>query len=127
GKALLEDGQFVQAIEKLRAATVLLGMTNAQAYNYLGLAYHQAGQAADAERAYQRALALNRDLAEARYNLGCLLLEENKLEPAKAELTAYTLRRSNAPEGWLKLGTIQLRSSESGPAYLRAGELAGAE
>src|SRR5438105_6882754 len=42
GKRLLEQKQYSQAIEKLRTATELLP-TNALAFNYLGLAYHQAG------------------------------------------------------------------------------------
>src|SRR3974377_701892 len=37
GKKLLEQGHYVQAVEKLRMATTLLA-TNAQAFNYLGLA-----------------------------------------------------------------------------------------
>jgi tetratricopeptide (TPR) repeat protein len=89
--------------------------TNAQAWNYLGLACHYAGQAAEAERAYQRALGLDRDLTEAHYNLGCLWLEQKrpeKLEGAKMELTAFILRRGNSVEGLLKLGAAQLRSRE---------------
>ena len=70
------------------------------------------GQPADAVLAYQRALTLDRDLVEAHYNLGCLWLEQNKPDEAKSEFTAYTLRRSNAPEGWLKLGAAQLRSDD---------------
>ncbi len=111
GKRLMEQGRYSQAVEKLKTATGLLA-TNAQAWNYLGLAYHYAGQAADAQKAYQRALALNRDLTEAHYNLGCLWLGQSKLDSAKTELTAYTLRRANSLEGFLKLGTAQLRSHE---------------
>ena len=37
-------------------------VTNAQAWNYLGVADQHAGQPADAVQAYQRALMLNRDL-----------------------------------------------------------------
>ena len=107
----MEQGRYSQAVEKLKTATGLLA-TNAQAWNYLGLAYHYAGQAADAQKAYQRALALNRDLTEAHYNLGCLWLGQSKLDSAKTELTAYTLRRANSLEGFLKLGTAQLRSHE---------------
>ncbi len=107
----MEQGRYSQAVEKLKTATGLLA-TNAQAWNYLGLAYHYAGQAADAQKAYQRALALNRDLTEAHYNLGCLWLGQSKLDGAKTELTAYTLRRANSLEGFLKLGTAQLRSHE---------------
>jgi tetratricopeptide (TPR) repeat protein len=127
GQKLLEQGNFGQAIEKLRQATVLLGNTNAQAFNYLGLACHQAGQSAEAEKAYRRALTLNPDLAEARFNLGCVLLSQNQLEPAKTELTAYTLRRGNSAEGWLKLGLAQLRLSTASPPYSRSTELNAAE
>ena len=122
GKRLLESGKYRPAVEKFRAATVQLGGTNAQAYNYLGLACHQAGLFDEAERAYQRALGLNPDLVEARYNLGCLWLGENKLEQARNELTAFTLRRSNSPEGWLKLGTAQLQSRELAAAEKSLGE-----
>lgn len=126
GKRLLDQGKYVQAIAKLKTATTLLS-TNALAYSYLGLACHQAGQSPQAESAYQQALALDPDLVEVRYNLGCLWLSENKLEPAKNTLTAFTLRRPGSAEGWLRLGTAQLRSALVAPAYLRAGELAAAE
>src|SRR3954462_9401695 len=86
GKRLLEQGNYERAIEKLKLATSLLA-TNAQAWNYLGLAYHQAGQPVEAVEAYQKALKLNHDLVIVHYNLGCALLEQNKLEPARNELT----------------------------------------
>jgi tetratricopeptide (TPR) repeat protein len=111
GKKLLDQGKYPEAIEQLKNAAALLG-TNAQAYNYLGLAYHQAGQFPDAGRAYQRALALNHDLTEVHYNLGCLWLAQNKLDAARTEFTAYTLRRGNSVDGLLKLGTTQLRSRD---------------
>lgn len=111
GKQLLDSGLFQPALEKCRLATVLMP-TNALAFNYLGLACHQAGQLAEAERAYARALSLNRDMAETRFNLGCLFLSQNKLEQAKSEFTAFTLRRPNSPEGFSKLGTAQLRARE---------------
>lgn len=111
GKRLLDEGQYPQAVEKLKVATSLLS-TNAHAWNYLGLACHRAGEPTSAAVAYQRALTLNRDLLEARYNLGCLWLDQNKLDEARAEFTAYTLRRGNEVEGWLKLGAVQLRSRD---------------
>src|SRR5437588_2445551 len=61
GKKLLEAGKYDRAVEKLRLATGLLGGTNAQAFNYLGLACHHAGLGAEAAKAYQRALVLNPD------------------------------------------------------------------
>jgi tetratricopeptide (TPR) repeat protein len=111
GKKFLDCGDDAAAVAQLKIATSLLA-TNAQAWNYLGLAYHRAGQPADAAVAYQRALTLDRDLVEAHYNLGCLWLEQNKPDAARTEFTAYTLRRGNAPEGWLKLGLAQLRVHE---------------
>src|SRR5207237_6418633 len=114
GKKLIEQGKDSRAVEKLRNATSLLA-TNAQAWNYLGLACHYAGQGDEAERAYKRALALNRDLSEAHYNLACLWLAQNKpekTEAAKTELLAYTLRRGNSADGLIKLGVAQLRSRE---------------
>ena len=111
GKKLFDRGDYADAVAEFKTATTLQA-TNAQAWNYLGLAYHHAGQPADAVIAYQRALTLDRDLAEAHYNLGCLWLEQNKPDAARTEFTAYTLRRGNAPEGWLKLGLAQLRTHE---------------
>jgi tetratricopeptide (TPR) repeat protein len=55
-------------------------------------------------------------LSEARFNLGCLWLTQNKPEAAKAEFTAYTLHWPKAPEGYLKLGAAQLRTREPSAA-----------
>ena len=119
GKRLVEQGKYPQAIEKLQTATSLIGSTNALAWEYLGLAYHHAGNLGDAEKAYQQALKLNHDLSEARYNLGCLWLAQNRLEAAKAEFTACTLSRPNDVEGFLQLGAVQLRTREPSAAEKR--------
>jgi tetratricopeptide (TPR) repeat protein len=111
GKKLLERGDYAAAVAELKTATSLVA-TNAQAWNYYGVALQHAGQPAYAVLAYQRALSLDRDLIEAHYNLGCLWLEQNKPDEAQSEFVAYTLRRSNTPEGWLKLGTAQLRADD---------------
>jgi tetratricopeptide (TPR) repeat protein len=111
GKKQLERGNYTAAVEQLKIATSLLS-SNAQAWNYLGVACQHAGQPAEAAAAYQRALAHNRDLMEAHYNLGCLWLEQNKPDAAASEFIAYTLRRSKAPEGWLKLGLAQLQAHD---------------
>jgi tetratricopeptide (TPR) repeat protein len=114
GKRLIEQGKYSKAVEILKRATSLMA-TNAQAWNYLGLACHNAGQADQAERCYQRALALDHDLSEAHYNLACLCLAQNRPDrtsTAITELLAYTLRRGNSAEALLKLGLAQLRSRE---------------
>jgi tetratricopeptide (TPR) repeat protein len=111
GKKLLERGDYAGAVAQFKTATSLLA-TNAQAWNYLGVACQYAGQPTNAATAYQCALARDRDLMEAHYNLGCLWLEQNKPDAAEGEFTAYTLRRPKAPEGWLKLGLAQLQSHD---------------
>ena len=111
GKRLLESGDYASAVAQLRTATDLLP-ANATAWNYLGVAYQKAQQPENAAAAYQRALVLNRDLVETHWNLGMLWLEQGKNDEALSEFTAYTLRRNNSPEGWLKLGAVQLRLGE---------------
>lgn len=111
GRKLLERGDYAGAVTEFKTATTLLP-TNAVAWNYLGVACQRAGQPADAAAAYQRALALDRDLVETHYNLGTLWLEQNKPDAAVTEFTAYTLQRRNEPEGWLKLGSAQLHASD---------------
>jgi len=108
GRKCLDRGNYPGAVEEFKRASALMS-TNAQAWNYLGVAEQHAGHPADAALAYQRALSLDRDLVEAHYNLGCLWLEQNKPDVAKTEFTAYVLRRSKEPEGWAKLGVAQLR------------------
>jgi tetratricopeptide (TPR) repeat protein len=118
GKRLIEQGQYAVAVEKLNTATELMA-TDAQAWNYLGLACHLAGQPDAAATAYQKALRLDHDLVIAHFNLGCLWLEQNqpdKLEGARNELTAFTLHQGNSPLGWVKLGTVELRQRDTAAA-----------
>jgi Flp pilus assembly protein TadD len=115
GEKLIEKGKYAQAIEKFKLATTLIP-TNAQTWNYLGLAYHYDHRFDDAEKTYRRALLIDHDLSEAHYNLGCLYLEQKKNDAAKTEFLAYTLRRANSLDALLKLGAAQLRLNEFSPA-----------
>jgi len=115
GKKYLDRGDYADAVAQLKTATEILN-TNAAAWNYYGVALQRAGQPDDAANAYHRALELDRDLLEARLNLGTLFLEQNKADAAKTEFTACTLRRPNDAAGWLKLGSAQLKLGEIVPA-----------
>ncbi|MCX8108744.1 MAG: tetratricopeptide repeat protein, partial [Verrucomicrobiae bacterium] len=97
----------------LQRAASLFGTNTpaaAQAWNWLGLAYHYAGRSQDALRAYQNAIMSDFNLFAARYNLGLLLLEHTNLTGAINELVTYTGHQPNDPAGWLKLGTAQFRA-----------------
>lgn len=111
GRAALEGGEVATALVHLQRATTLLP-TNAAAWNYLGVAYHRAGEWTNAAMAYSQALRLDRDLLEARLNLGLLWLAGEQWDAARLELTAYTLSRPNDPEGWYQLGLAQAAKSE---------------
>ncbi|MBI3874684.1 MAG: tetratricopeptide repeat protein, partial [Verrucomicrobia bacterium] len=76
GDRLVSEGKFAEAVAPLRIAVEKLPK-EARAWNHLGLALHQSGSVKDAERAYRQALALDNNLLQARFNLGCLLLEQN--------------------------------------------------
>ena len=115
GKKYLDRGDVAAAVAQFKTATTLLA-TNANAWNYYGVALQRAGQPDEAATAYQTALKLDRDLVEAHFNLGSLALEQNKADVAKTEFTAYTLHRPNDAAGWLKLGSAQLKAGETGPA-----------
>ncbi len=101
GERLIKEGKYEAAIVPLTEATVQLPR-NAQAWNHLGLANHQAGRANEALRAYRKALDVDVNLAAARFNLGCLLLEINQPAAAATEFSAYTLTQPKAVDGWLK-------------------------
>jgi tetratricopeptide (TPR) repeat protein len=107
GEKLIDRGHYAEAVERLKTATAILS-TNADAWNYLGVAYHHAGRPDDAADAYKKALALDQNLVEVHFNLGCLQLEQNHPDLAKAELTAYTLRRDKSLDGFIKLGEAQI-------------------
>ncbi|MDB6024322.1 MAG: hypothetical protein JWM68_545 [Verrucomicrobiales bacterium] len=111
GDRLLQEGKFAEAIPKLNEALNALpdNLQKARAWNRLGLAYHNTGDASSASQAYVQALKFDRDLVEARFNLGCLQLEQGNATQAIEALTTYAMRQPLDPEGCLKLGEAQLR------------------
>ncbi len=120
GERLIREGKPAAAIEPLKDATRLLPR-NPQAWNHLGLAYHGAGFPQEAVGSYRRALTLDQNLSSARYNLGCVLLEGGQPAAAQTELMGYVNLVPRDPNGWLKLGTAQVRlqQSEAGERSIR--------
>ena len=108
GKQALEEGRFPEAVAKMEKAVSYLPKA-AVAWNYLGLAYQQNQQLDQSARAYRTALSLDRNLSIARYNLGCVYLDQENLPAAVEELRSYTLLQPAAAEGWLRLGTALYR------------------
>ena len=109
GEKLIQQGQYAKAVAELETATRLLPR-NAQAWNHLGLALHYQKHYAQAQQAYRQALAIDHNLASARFNLGNLLFEHNDFLGAIDQLTSYTLLQPRSVDAWLKLGSAQLQA-----------------
>ncbi len=115
GEALLNEGEYTAAIKKLREATDLL-QDNPDAWNFLGLAYHRAGKPAEAAPAYKTALRLNVDLLPARYNLGCLFLENGEYKNAENQFKTYEILVNDDPKIRVKIGLAQLADNRPAEA-----------
>jgi Flp pilus assembly protein TadD len=122
GERLLKQGRVAEAVVRLERAAELMPR-EARAWNQLGLAYHAAGRPDDAARAYGQAIILNRDLAAARYNMGCLLLEQDQAGHAVNALSTYTGLEPGAVAGWLMLGRAQLRAGQAEAATQSFGRV----
>lgn len=109
GERLIREGEYERALRRLNKAVSLLP-GNPQVWNHLGLAYHGLERSEQAARAYLQALTIDRNLAPAHFNLGCLFLEQGRLPESITELTIFTTLQPEHAEGWLKLGTAQLRA-----------------
>jgi|GEM_PF-6261906 len=132
GARLIDEGKFSEAVPKLEEATRLLAQelpvvpvtVQAQAWNHLGLAYHQSGQATRAIEAYQKALKLDRNLVAANFNLGCLQLEQRNFNAGIDALTTYVSWRPKDAKGFLKIGSAHLRlAAQSSSAAERNKQL----
>lgn len=120
GKHLLERGRTVTAIRKLEAATEHMP-SNAIAWGYLGLAHHQDGAPSAAIDAYSRSISLNPRLAETRFNLGCLWLEQQDWVRASEHLVAATTLRPDMAVAWRCLGEAQIHLKDYAGATTSLG------
>src|SRR5262245_48448786 len=74
-------GNHVQAVEYLSRAVASPGATPVH-WNNLGVLHMAVGNAASAQAAFEQAVLLKPDYAEAISNLGVVLLERGEVEPA---------------------------------------------
>ena len=72
--------------------------------NTLGVAYMNQQRPADAQKYFERSLALDPQFEVARLNLGISLLAQQKLEPARTALAAAAEKLPNDPYAWYNLG-----------------------
>jgi len=121
GKRSLDRGQPAVAVRQLREATSQMP-TNSLAWGYLGLAYQQGGSPAEAAEAYARALLLSPELAEVRFNLGCLWMDQRKWAQACEQFEAATVLQKNSALTWQRLGEAQARLGEYDSAVRSLGE-----
>jgi tetratricopeptide (TPR) repeat protein len=125
GERLLREGEPARAVQRLERAQRLLPQ-DARAWSFLGLAYHRSGRLEEAAHAYRQAVTLDPELAAARFNFGCLALEQNDPDTAIRELTACLALLPAFETAWAKLGTAQLRTGQTEAAeksFRRALEL----
>ena len=108
GERLIKEGKYAEAVKCFEEVTVALP-NSAKAWNHLGLGYQYAGDPKKAEQAYKKAMKLDGNFAEARFNLGSLYLDQNNLAAAITDLTTYIQLNPKNPDGWLKLGLAQKR------------------
>src|SRR5688572_24150807 len=93
GDELFLQGQYAQAaaaFERLADAE-----KTAPTLNRLGISYHLAGRAKDAELAYLKAIKSDSDLAAPRNNLGALLYFQRKFSDADSEFRRAADRNSD--------------------------------
>lgn len=120
GERMLDQGRPEDALRMLELATEKMPR-EARAWNLLALAHHRRGNLPQAAQAYNKALVLDHKLSPARFNLGCLYLEQGQSALAINELTAYTLVERRDLNGWLKLAQAhsQLNHVEATEASYR--------
>jgi Flp pilus assembly protein TadD len=116
--ALVEEGEKKLQADDVEGALAVFARAEKQAPrdprpHYLrGAALAKRGDRAGAERAYREALAIDGKLAGVHNELGVLLEEQNKLDPAIAEFKAAVAADPKLAEGWANLGRAEVRKGD---------------
>lgn len=106
--------------------TVAKAPRNARAHNNLALAWQQAGDGAQANRHYARAIALEPGYVSARYNWGVALLERGAATEAVAQLEAAVRLAPDHLDARVNLGNALVRArrpAEALPVFEAALQL----
>lgn len=112
GRELLDKGEIQEAIKAFKKATNFMP-ESARAWNYLGLAYHRDGQFIAARDAYDKSWSKDDNLAQSKFNKGCLLLETGQYALAITLFKTFQMLKPQSREVLPKLAL----------AYYGEGEL----
>ncbi len=133
GYLAFRAGEWATASDRFLEAARLSASNPVDAADYwynAGTAREKLGQFADAQRAYEEAIALNDRHFGAHFNLGTLLLgplaeRADSLEHAAANLQKAVKIAPNRPEGWLNQAICLERLGQDPlPAYAEAIKVA---
>src|ERR1035437_3823660 len=105
GKKYLDRGDFADAVAQFKTATTLLA-TNANAWNYYGVAVQRAAEAGRGARAQTDAVTLNRARAEAYNGLGLARIQRGKPQEAAKFFNAAIQASPNFAPAILNLATV---------------------
>jgi tetratricopeptide (TPR) repeat protein len=92
------------------AAALVIDPDNAALYETRGIAYHKQTNVVMAIKDYQAALQLNAGLKIARYNLGLLYAQDNKIELAEQEFKELISRYPDYAPAYAGWGTVLYNS-----------------
>ena len=122
GEQAEASGKNAEALAAYKAAA-RIAPSDAQLYLKIGLIEGKAGDFENAKRAFQRALELQPDLAESRYNLGLAIIGESKQVPAwkeaLREFEAALVSRPGYPDALNMSGVCMLESGDTAEATKR--------
>ena len=119
---LFNQGKFSETVDQAQACTKKY--PNAfNVWNILGVGNNVLGKVDEAIKAYERALSINPNFADAHHNIGNALFEQGKLDQAiEAYKKSLDLEPNNA-EAYFNMGNTlqeQGRLDESISSYIRA-------
>jgi type IV pilus assembly protein PilF len=118
--AYFEQNQSDPALQEARAA-LQIDPTYAQAFSLIGLIHQRANATGLAQQSFEQALQLAAhapatpaDLAEIQHNYGWFLCQQDRFEPAQAQLMQALSQPGyrQVAKSWMAVGVCQLRAGD---------------